>query len=42
MENGTLENADIEKLRITDADFNKAIDGFTNTENKRQPIGFNK
>ena len=42
MENGTFENADIEKLRITDADFNKAIDGFTNKENKRQPIGFNK
>ena len=42
MENGTFENADIENLRITDADFNKAIDGFTNKENKRQPIGFNK
>ncbi len=41
MENGTFKDSDIENLRITNADFNNAINAFENKESKRQPIGFN-
>lgn len=42
MENGTFANEDIEKLQITEDDFNKAIDAFANKNNQRKPVGFNK
>lgn len=40
MENETFKNSDIENLRITNADFNNAINAFENKGSKRQPIGF--